>query len=49
MKIIFLHPAYEAAYGDSPVWKTYGRNYKGHWDPETRKTCVVCYFITVFI
>ena len=40
--------AYETTYGKDPVWKKYGRNYKGHWAPDTRKTCVVswCYFST---
>ena len=49
LTILSLLAAYETSYGNSPVWKTYGRNYKGHWDPDTRKTCVVSYYIVYYI
>lgn len=33
--------AYQAAYGDDPVWKKYRRNFKGQFAPkQTRKTCI---------
>ncbi|XP_064616687.1 small ribosomal subunit protein mS40-like [Liolophura sinensis] len=32
--------AYRTAYGDDVVWRHYRRNFKGHYKPETRKTCI---------